>query len=616
MKKLILSKTLLFIFILVFINLFISGFGSENTLIGVTVITAMLMLLERDLTISPIKNMLKFIFINVLLGILAFLSVKNIFLGILCNFLAIFIVGYIFSYDLRSPLYVAFGLQYLFMVSTPVTIDQLPMRMIALISGAVIIIVAQLIVNKNKLEKSSNKLLSSISNDILKKVELIKNNDFNLTNIDSKIDTSIKTLKKILYDNRKEDFFITPKGVSILNILFNFERISILLNNYKNNNDLVNEDSLDKMYIELKKLNLYISENSIENPISYDNLDCINLYEFYDSIESIYDSFQDYRQNEIKMNLEDKLDVPKEFKKLSVYKRNFNTNSTRFTYAFKVGLGIAIAGFIKDFFHLSEGRWIMFTVFALIQPYSEMCITKSKKRIVGTIVGCFIVFILFSIFKEKSIRGIIIILAGYTSSYTKDYRDLMICNTISAIGAICAFGPPQIFILNRFLFVILGVFIALIINKLILPYNAKNGYKSLINMYKEVISEMSLEIQLCVKDQSNLHKVKNLVLISTLIEDKIISMQDLVKDSNHNNLLRDKKIMMSNMYSLYLKLKSTKDKYDVESVITNPENAITLEKAKDMVIDNINSSNDKDNKIVYKNLLYILENNEDTKSYA
>ncbi|EPZ62620.1 hypothetical protein H477_5316 [[Clostridium] sordellii ATCC 9714] len=249
------------------------------------------------------------------------------------------------------------------------------------------------------------------------------------------------------------------------------------------------------------------------------------------------------------MNLEDKLDVPKEFKKLSVYKRNFNTNSTRFTYAFKVGLGIAIAGFIKDFFHLSEGRWIMFTVFALIQPYSEMCITKSKKRIVGTIVGCFIVFILFSIFKEKSIRGIIIILAGYTSSYTKDYRDLMICNTISAIGAICAFGPPQIFILNRFLFVILGMFIALIINKLILPYNAKNGYKSLINMYKEVISEMSLEIQLCVKDQSNLHKVKNLVLISTLIEDKIISMQDLVKDSNHNNLLRDKKIMMSNMYS-------------------------------------------------------------------
>ncbi|MDU7905348.1 MAG: hypothetical protein E7J33_07305, partial [Peptostreptococcaceae bacterium] len=204
----------------------------------------------------------------------------------------------------------------------------------------------------------------------------------------------------------------------------------------------------------------------------------------------------------------------------------------------------------------------------------------------------------------------------YTSSYTKDYRDLMRCNTISAIGAICAFGPPQIFILNRFLFVILGVFIALIINKLILPYNAKNGYKFLINMYKEVISEMSLEIQLCVKDQSNLHKVKNLVLISTLIEDKIISMQDLVKDSNHNNLLRDKKIMMSNMYSLYLKLKSTKDKYDVESVITNPENAITLEKAKDMVIDNINSSNDKDNKIVYKNLLYILENNEDTKSYA
>ncbi len=78
-KKLVISKTKLFIFIIAFISIFIYLFGSKNTLIGVGIVTAMLTLLERDLTISPIKNLLKYLAINIILGILSFCSTKYVF---------------------------------------------------------------------------------------------------------------------------------------------------------------------------------------------------------------------------------------------------------------------------------------------------------------------------------------------------------------------------------------------------------------------------------------------------------------------------------------------------------------------------------------------------------
>jgi hypothetical protein len=625
MRKLIISKTMLFIFILIFINLFIASFGSENTLIGVTVITATLMLLERDLTISTLKNTLRLLAINVFLGLLSFIAIQNMLLGIICNFVALFIIGYIFSYDLRSPLYIAFGLQYLFMVTTPISIEQLPLRMLALISGAFIIMAAQILFNKNKLEKTSNKLLVNICKDILQKVNLLQNMENETCDLDLKIDASLKTLKKLLYDNRKKDFFITHKGVSVLNIIFNFERISDLLNKYKYeyNNEVV--DRKESLYIlqrELEILKEYINENVNDVKFIKHEVDCIDLCEFYDALENIYYYFDEYKKNEVEKNIESKLDVPHEFKMSSVYKRNLNINSVKFSYSIKVAIGVSIAGLIMDYFKLSEGRWIMFTVFSLIQPYSENCITKSKKRIFSTIIGGALIFVLFSILKDASSRGIVILLAGYISTYTKDYRELMICNTISAIGAACISSAPNIFIINRIAFVLLGTVIALVINKLVLPYNAKTAYKSLIDMYKNVITEMSKEINLSIERKSNLHKAKNLLLISNLIEDKILSMNSLVKDDNQDVILSKKRLIINNMYSLYLKLNKTEYE-NIESIFENTGYCLNyslteLEEAKDIILENIDSSIDRDNKIIYKNLLNIIENNtsKEEQSYV
>ncbi|MDK2584785.1 FUSC family protein [Romboutsia sedimentorum] len=624
MKKLILSKTIMFIFIIGFINTFITLFSSQNTLIGVTVITAALMLLERDLTISPLKNTLKLLGVNILLGVLSFFAAKNILLGLILNFIAIFIVGYLFNYDLKKPMYVGFGLQYLFMLSTPVTNTQLPLRIASLAFGAIFIMIVQFIVNKDKLEKNSKKILKRTCDELLIKVDNLQSSLSN-EKVNLKIEENINNLKKLVYDNRKDDFCLSDKGISILNIGISLDRISLILDSYiKQNEDNTNLLYTNDAYNKDKPLSIIKSQitnlkacldkdQKIENKFSEKYTQDIYLYEFYNELENIYKHLDEYKKCMIYKNKKAykyNLEVPDKFKTISVYKRNLNKDSLKFSYAFKVALATSIAGFIMDYFKLTEGRWIMFTTFALVQPYSENCIVKFKKRIQGTLLGAMLAFILFSTIKDESIRGIVIIIAGYASTYTKDYRGLLICNTISAIGAVALIGNIGSLFINRILYVALGSVIALLINKFVLHYNVEKGSKYLLDMYDSVNKEIITEVSLYLENKNNSYKIKNLVLIPVLIEEKLLQLNETYKDDKLECFIKKQKHLTNNLYSLYINIKENNIKEnEVEKILKDIDYVFKDEnhqKAKDKILEEIYYSEDLRNKIVYKNLLYSL----------
>ena len=126
-------KTVTFIAIIALILAFKLIFGEKNTLIGVTTVTATLMFLERDLSLSPIRNTIKLILINLLIGISSYLVISNMYLGVIINFFTLFLISYNFCYNLRNPLYLPFTLQYLFLLSNPVYNQDLLIRIAALV---------------------------------------------------------------------------------------------------------------------------------------------------------------------------------------------------------------------------------------------------------------------------------------------------------------------------------------------------------------------------------------------------------------------------------------------------------------------------------------------------
>ena len=174
MKQLIISKTLIFIFVLLFVSGFESIFGERNVLIGVTTVVALLMYLERDLTVSPWKSLLLILTVNVSQGILGQIALINPWIGLPVNFIAMFMVGYLFTSNIKGPIQIAVGLQYLFILTNPVSLEEFLMRLVALVVGALIIMTVQWVFNRRKLSKKGNQYFLQVCSHLQSKINHIR----------------------------------------------------------------------------------------------------------------------------------------------------------------------------------------------------------------------------------------------------------------------------------------------------------------------------------------------------------------------------------------------------------------------------------------------------------
>ncbi|WP_242846200.1 hypothetical protein [Clostridium novyi] len=81
------------------------------------------------------------------------------------------------------------------MLSVPVSNEQILMRLLSLVIGSVFIMILQLICNKHRLVKSTNKSIESIFQELINKNEaVISKEDYNC--IDISIEKEIKNDKK------------------------------------------------------------------------------------------------------------------------------------------------------------------------------------------------------------------------------------------------------------------------------------------------------------------------------------------------------------------------------------------------------------------------------------
>ena len=176
MKNKIISNTIMFIVILLFVNLFGRIFGASNNLVGVTILVSILVLMQEDLTKNLYNNFIKLLFINLISGIFSNISSHHIYLGLVLNFVVLLLIGYFLTSKLNKVILVPFGLQYLFMLYTPVTGTDFTKRLIGLATGAFLIMLVQLeVYRKSKNNKDEG---SKVENTNIEKASL-KDNTIN-----------------------------------------------------------------------------------------------------------------------------------------------------------------------------------------------------------------------------------------------------------------------------------------------------------------------------------------------------------------------------------------------------------------------------------------------------
>lgn len=621
-KQFIISQTILYVFIMAFVITFKIIFGDKNILVGVMGITAILMLTQINLTVSPGKNLVKLLIINLGIGIFTYLANLNIWAAIPINFIGIFVIAYTFYYNLKSPVYLPFTLQYMFLLATPITAAELPMRLLSLLVAPIGIMLIQFVVNKNKTTKVGNKLIGGICDNLIKKI----NNDENKVEINEAIKKNANDFRKIIYDNRKDNFYVTEEGRIKLNIVIILEKLSNLLDESTNNKQLLNdlivclqelkyslgkEDNLKNIADNISKILNNYKRDNINDLVSLRILNTINMLDI--SLGELK-SLGKENYNTIKANKS----IPEQYKMINVHKKEFYTKSVKFSYAIRVSLGITISAFIADYFKFPEGRWIYFTAFAIIIPIYELSKKKLKDRIFATLVGGAIIVIVFTLFKNMLIRMLVIMAAGYLRSYTSTYRYGTIYTTICAIGAAAMTGGEVVLTIDRIVFVIFGTIIAIIINRFVLPIRMKDANKELLGTYRGVLYKMLNEVyEGAINKNNNTHEMDTLLLVTTMIEERLVANNGnsiIEENSSYFDKLR---VLIIDIYQLYRLVKRSEIKHNNDMVedlklLSNLEN-INIDNEIKNVEEHIKTAEGMDNKIIFASIRGLLSGIKELK---
>ena len=565
-KNKIIGNTLIFIIILIYIGIFTSIFGGVNSIVGITVITAVLMLLQRDLTADPVKNLVTLLVVNVMTGVFSYISAGNLWIGIPLNLIALFTIGYLFSSNIRNLVVIPFGLQYLFMLFEPVHGVDFEKRIFALIFGAFFVMAMQFIANKRKIEKTFNESIINIIDSLIETISLpeyfLEPSPYVMDrlvdtlkedkDIGSAVLKSIDNLKKIIYDKRKKGFYLNRGIKEVVDIIWILERISLNLdkdciyNNEEFNKYLKSYLSEVKFSIKNKKYNINykqfygtLDENMLEIKKTIDDL-VININQLI-KIENI--KKQDFH-----------IKIPKYFSKLEIAKRDFKIDSLRVSYALRLAILGAFTIFLTEFFNLNEGRWMVYTIFALVHPYKEITMAKSKDRIEGTIIGVVLVVVVFMMFKNIQVRMISILLMGYLNPYAKRYKNMVICITFSAIASLAITENITIILgVERLIFVAIGMIITLLGSKYIVPYNIENTNKYIIENYNKLRFQLKKDINTSQPEDG----VKLLYVLPAFFEEKLVTLNKGEKLDELKEFTREQRYIINNLYEkYYIKIKT------------------------------------------------------------
>lgn len=563
-KKKIVSTTIMFVIIVSTIVGFKTVFGSENTLVAVSGITAALSLLGTDYTINPLKNTVYFVFLELILGISTYLASTSAILGLVLTFAIVFYILYSFTYNTKKPTYVAFALGYFFMLYSPVTLEALPKRLMGLIICGLVIMAMQMIVNKNKFKKEAKEGIKKSIEHIKNEIDLVLNSS-EFETIDNTHDITYNNLRALMepiyrrIDNNVELPVLIMHYLAISEYLENVNLTLSKIRKSKNSNEC------EKVLIEIKKtlskINSFVDDTITDGKL-YEELKCSKsiieefksnhylICELYDLLSIVVDSLK-LKEEEYKESIKGHYISSEIVYNLTELKNNINKNSIKFTFAFRGALLMSIAVFAVSFFNIEYGKWIVFSLLAIIQPYYETSKTKTKDRFIGTIIGLLSFVVLFSIVSSEMGRMLLIMLVGYIMNYQNEYKYRMVSSTLCALGVASLGAEVSVLSLKRMLFVFIGTLIALYANKIIFPQRIKDVTKNEIDKSIKLNEKIFEKLNYIGTRKLKIdEEFKKLITTNAFLNDKIRANNSILGAKSIDEFLYSERIFMYEIRSL------------------------------------------------------------------
>ena len=457
-------------------------FGRKNIAVGVMIIIAAFMNLNEDLSYKPGLSFVKVLGLLLILGIVSYLNNPITIVGCILTFLVVFGTTFSSYHLFRSDVYMPYLLCYFIMSANPVSLENLPARLMALACGAAFIVGLNIILNRNKHHNISKETLNNLIEEVNNSIDL------KLEGKDVSQD-SFKIAKEFylsLYHRFEYKYFPSPKQQSVLNIVKAFQSVGYILSR---------SDLSNKELRHIKKVFSKIREVKIEEIFEGIEIETKGMMPILLNLEII--------ANELNKDLSDAFATPNEKIITQLFKpfnrRQLNFRSVKFVFAFKMAVIMLLWEVLTMLFNLPFTKWLFFVTVSMMVPYVDDMAYTARKRIQATFLGIFIfaIILIAMPFIPISKRAVIIFVVFICLFvFVWKIKDRLIRNTtttvISVTTSVAYINAPYA-ILLKILWVIVGVAAVSLFNFKFLPYSVeKETRNNLENCYR--INEKSIDL--------------------------------------------------------------------------------------------------------------------------
>lgn len=486
-------NTLNFLGIFLFINMFQRIFGSENTILGVSLAIIIMTTVSRDMTATPVRHALMQGGILLLMAVSSCLvsSFSPIFTAPLV-FATIFIITYAFTYEAAPSIYFIYLLSYLFLIySGPVNMGQLPLRIEGVLVGVICLILYQMLMMRGRIKKTAKTTLDQLVNQLLFAVTYQIEGTGDKPNY-RLIRKSIRDLSKTIYDRRRNTIEISMANMALLDVARGLEYqtitvMGILTSLEKEDSDFLTdykhylEDILVTLKTEKGSFPRFLKKIDFKDSVLSDC--CKNQLFIQDALERLEEKTMQRRYVASSLSFKERI------------KCMLDVSPIRISHAFRMSILLTVAAVVVYLLDLQYGKWLMFTLASLTLPNADEISIKTRKRITATLIGGLIIVITFSFIPDMQGRMVIVMAAGYLSAYFADYTGNYSCSTIGALGGAMlvksiGFIPITQTFLIRVFYICLGGVIAFIIGKAISPINREKANSQLKAKYETMVDDI------------------------------------------------------------------------------------------------------------------------------
>ncbi|XZL89393.1 FUSC family protein [Clostridium perfringens] len=548
----------------VLMGLYKTIFGVENTIIGLIIAMASYAFLRLDLTSYPIYKSMIFLILNLFLAISAYISAINLFVGLIINFLILFTVSFIYTTEFKNVISYIFLLLYVYMWEYPISLDELPRRLVAMGVGVFIIIGIHILFNRRNFKKNSNNIIIRSIRNIQKEICHIINESYReKENI--YIDSELRKLLILIEGRNNNKFIENHKDDIYFNIVLILERINSIINKVGKINNKSKDviDYLNSLNHDLENITLFLERkveciNEEKDDLSKSFMinnwtdkeyafleECTELIRL---LEKNINNLYEYNRKKSRKRIKVKFNL----KELLIGNSSLKMKHLRVAYSLKLAIAVSLIMFIVDLFKIPQGRWIVTSVYVVIQPYEEETLTKAIKRFKGTIIGVIIYISIFTFFPHIIPLELLLLILMFLYFVQKDYEKKVVCTALMTLSFGLSRSTVGYLAFYRFLFVIIGIVIALGINKLIFPQSIKNSIYDLKERYLELTSKLLYELKSILYEEKYNENTVKLLLDCNLIESKLMENKLIAENLELKDLVDKQSIILSKIRCLIL----------------------------------------------------------------